>query len=419
MNRSGVRRAVAGIVVAGVLLAAGDSQALHRVVPLFLQVADVPSTVIGAPHFSERSNLVLFHSDGDFLGNGNSVPQIFLFDLAARAKRNEQAIYQLTFGTLGSYEPTAARRARVIAFESEADLLGDGSTGRQVFVSRRAKWSKGILPLLQVTKGLGESYGPVLSTRRGEYLVFFSTGDLTGAGLAPGPHVYRADLDALERSGCPGYPCPAQGNAGLTLVSPETVDHPDVDRTGGRVVFASEADAAGTGCGVGVSQIFLKDFPAGTVEQLTCGAAPSRNPVFTRSYHGVLFESDADLAQTGSTHTQIFSIDLRATPQRLTQMTFGTDGDSIGPAPNGTRGKIRFFFTSTADITGAGPSATPRLYEFDESRGFAMLTSSQDIESSYAGQFTFAAFASDSDFVGNGNHQPQLFIINSFPAFGP
>ena len=415
--RSSIRWSIAASLVALALLGANQSLALHRNAPLFLQVGEASGTATGGMRFSDRSNLLFFHSDADLLANGNDETQIFVFDFAGRVKREREALYQLTFGNAPSRAPSATRRGRVLAFDSEADLLGNGSTGRQIFASTRAKFVSGVVPLLQITRAGADSFGVLVSPRRGRSLVFSSAADLGDAGLTPGAHIYRVDLPAFERGGCEGYPCP--GNPGLELITPFPAADPDIDRKGERIVFTSKGDVAGTGCGVGVAQVFLRDLRTATVEQLTCGEADSRHPVFTRSYHGVLFESDADLLGTGSTHTQIFHINLRSTPHRLEQMTVGTDGDSTRPAPNGTRGKIRFFFQSTATLTGDSAPGTVNLYQFDGTRGLVRLTNGQALGTDVAGQYTFAAFTSDADLVGNGNASSQLFILNSYPLFAP
>ncbi len=415
--RSRVRWSVTIAFVACALITASQSAALHRNAPLFLQVGEAGGGVTGGMRFSASSNVLFFHSDADLLGNGNGMTQIFAFDLASRVKREAHALYQLTFGNAPSRAPAATRRGRVLAFDSEADLLGNGSTGRQVFASTRAKFVRGIVPLIQVTRSSADSFGALVSPRRGRSLVFSSYADLSSAGLAPEAHLYRANLPTLERSGCDGYPCP--GNPGLELITPFPAAEPDVDRKGERIVFTSRGDVAGTGCGLGIAQVFVRDFRTGSVEQLTCGTADSRHPVFTRSYHSVLFESDADLLGTGSAHTQIFQMNLRRTPHTLTQMTFGTDGDSTRPAPNGTRRKIRFFFHSTAGLTDGTPPGSDNLYQFDETRGLIRLTDGQTLGTDVAGQYTFAAFTSDADLVGNGNDSSQLFILNSYPLFEP
>ncbi len=396
---------------------AWQAQALHRKTPRFVQVTDLPGQAIEALSYDPRANVLLFSSDGDLLGNGNTTPQIFAFDHALRVRRGELGIFQLTFGTAPSTAPVAARRARTFAFESEADLLNAGTTGRQVFLGLNAKWKKGFVPLRQVTRSAGESFGPRLSSR-GKFLLFFSTDDLLDQGLAPGTHLYLTVVRSLERSTCLGYPCPLEGNPGLLLVSEEAVSDPAIGRRGRLVTFASDQDLAGTGCGTGISQIFVRNLLESASTQLTCGSVDSLRPMLTASGL-VLFESGADLAGTGSTHSQIFVASLDADPVQITQLTFGADGDSTQAISTGTRRRNRFFFRSTADLTGAGGAGVERLYVFDDEDGVTRLTDGEALLAGPTGRLVFTAFVTDSDIAGTGNDQPQIFLVNTSPLLGP
>ncbi len=407
-------RAIIGAVVVGVVvLSAAATHALHRNTPPVLDVTTRPSRTVGGQRFAGKSNVLLFHSDGDLLGNGNAVSQIFVFDLAHRVKKHSLGLFQVTFGDQGSFAPSGAKRGKILAFHSTADLLGDGSSGRQVFASTGVNWQFGVVPLFQVTKDVGESFDAAMSGG-GRAIAFTSTGDLTDEGVAPGPHLYRSDLRALQRSGCPAYPCPAEGNAGLTLLTTEEASDPALDWKGGRVAFVSRGDAAGTGCVTGASQIFVRDVSSGKIEQLTCGSRDSRHPTFTRDDVSVLFDSDADLTGSGSTHAQIFQVSLATTPRRLVQMTAGTDGDSTYPAANGTRTANRFYFLSSADLLDTGDAGVERLYEFDSTRGLVLLTTGQAIEPPLTAMFQFGAFVSAADFFGDGNADPRIFLVNAY-----
>jgi len=411
-------RAVAGVVVGVALVAmAWQAHALHRKTPRFVQVTDLPGQTLEALSYDPRANVLLFSSDGDLLGNGNTTPQIFAFDHALRVRRGEPGLFQLTFGTAPSTAPVAARRGRTFAFESEADLLSAGTTGRQVFIGLNAKWKKGFVPLRQVTRGAGEGFSPRLSSR-GKFLLFLSTDDLLDQGLAPGTHLYMTVVRGLERSTCPGYPCPLEGNPGLLLISEEAVSDPGIGPRGRIVTFASDQDLAGTGCGTGVSQIFVNNLREGVLMQLTCGSADSVRPVLTASGL-VLFESEADLAGTGSTHSQIFIASLDTDPVQVTQLTFGSDGDSTHAVSTGTRRRNRFFFRSTADLTGAGGAGVERLYVFDDEDGLTRLTDSAALLAGPAGRLVFTAFVTNSDLAGTGNDQPQVFLVNTSPLLGP
>jgi hypothetical protein len=414
MKRVNLRMLVGGIVALG--LCAGVANALHRDTPVVLQVTPAASQQIGDPSFAFNSTVLLFHSDGDQLSNGNTTPQIFLFDLTPRAKHGDLGLYQLTFAQQGSYNPSAARRGRVLSFESEADLLGNGSIGRQLFAGLRVRWRRGLVPLMQVTRTTGQGYDPELSGT-GKYLVFTSDEDLTEEGVAPGPHLYRSELRRLLKSGCPGYPCPLGANPGLRLVTSQIAYNAAPDRRGERVAFDSTGDAAGNNCANGASQIFVKDFKTGAIEQLTFGGSDSADPVFSRDGNHIFFASSADLLGNGNANWNIFRVDVSVTPRQIDQLTFGTDGDSTTPEPNGRRGN-RVFFKSDASLTGA-PAGTVRLYLYDEEQGAVRLTNGQSIDSSHTAQFLFTSFVSTQDLVGNGNTAPQLFLVNAFSLLEP
>ncbi len=386
--------------------------ALHTKTPPVLQVTVAPSQIVGGLRFSVGRGILVFQSDGDQLGNGNTVPQIFLFDHKVRVTgKKGLGIYQLTSGGQASAAPSAAKRGAALAFHSLDDLLGNGSTGRQVFASRKAQWKKGDLHLRQITKGSGESFEPIVSSS-GRYVVFSSTGDLTQAGVGAGTHLYRVDLVQAERSGC-SYPC-GGGNPGIALVSSTEASRPAIDAKGGRVAFESRGDAAGTGCVNGASQIFLRDFRTNTVQQLTFGLADTRRPAFTADGKTLFFESAADLALTGNVRSNVFRLELAHVPPRLTQITFGTDGDTTEPAVGGTNNTVRLFFKSTASLTGH-PSGIERLYAWSAATTI-LLTNGVPILSSPVSYLDFVAFVSSADFTGqNPSGMAHVFLVNAFP----
>jgi Tol biopolymer transport system component len=410
------------VVAAGVIVATSTrTEALHLKSPILTQVTDRPSQTLGGAHFTMVSNVMIFHSDADLLGNGNTVPQIFVFDTAKRILKKQRAFYQLTFGDQGSFNPSGSPRASTFAFHSAGDLLGNGSIGRQIFTARQVKFKHPEkTKLVQLTKtDVGESYDANLNFS-GRFIVFTSTADLNKNNLPPGPHLYRAETRKLRNSRCGSYPCAFGGvNPGLDLVTPVTATDPAVSTNGDQVAFVSAEDAAGNGCVNGAKQIFVKNFKANTIQQLTFGAADSTNPTYSRDSRFIFFESAADLALNGNTRTQIFQIDLAAVPPKLTQLTFGTDGDSTDPAP-GPGGAVRLYFTSTADLSGTGTAGVKRLYvmEFVRNNAIYRLSDNQNIDTGIDGNFSFVIFVSDSDWLGNGNNQKALFFLNSFRIVG-
>jgi hypothetical protein len=223
------------VAVAAIMLTSTRAEALHLKSPLLTQVTDRPSQTLGGAHFTMVSNVMVFHSDADLLGNGNTVPQIFVFDTAKRILKHQRAFYQLTFGDQGSFYPSGSPRASTFAYHSAGDPLGNGSTGRQVFTARQVHFKHPEkIKLVQLTKGLGESYNAQLNFS-GRYIVFTSTGDLNSQGLWPVSISIAPSRGKLRNSRCGSYPCTFGGeNPGLELVTPVTATDPAVSRAATR-----------------------------------------------------------------------------------------------------------------------------------------------------------------------------------------
>ena len=394
------------------------TSALHRHTPLVVQITNASSAQdIGGASFIGTSNLVLFNSDADLLGNGNATPNLFVFDLRYRVNKGQQGIYQLTFGNQPTRNAMAVRRGKDIAFESQMDFLGNGSTGRELFATRNANFRKSVLPLIQVTNSAGESFAPTL-TGNSLYIAFASDTDLRGDGLTPGTHVYRAPFKNgfVGTPACPSYPC--AGNPGLELVSTAAAGKYAMDADGQYVVFESLDDVLGNGSANGFEQLYLKDLNAGTVEALTSGAADSRNPAIERRAASIVFQSASDLLGAGAGHTQIYRWNRQKRPPMLEQITFGTDGDST--APNLTAKADKILFSSTADLKSTGTSGTNQVFLYDVPSGvLVQLTSGTEGITGAATQLLFSVFTSHSDLVGNGNDKPQLFLANAFTLLDP
>ena len=416
-SRGARRHITIAIAALAFLGMASAASALHRHTPPIVQVTTAPSTEIGGAAFVGTSNLVLFNSDADLLGNGNATPNLFLFDLQYRVNKNQVGIYQLTFGTQPTRNAMAVRRAREIAFESEADFLDNGSVGREIFASRSAIVRKSIVPMVQITNSAGDSFAPMLSGNA-FYITFASTTDMRGDGLAPGTHVYRAPFrNGVVGSGaCPSYPCP--GNPDLELVSTAAVGKYSLDISGRFVVFESLDDVLQNGGANGFQQLYLKDLATGDVEALTAGAADSRNPAIERKAASIVFESASDLLGNGAGHTQIYRWNRQKRPAVLEQITFGTDGDSTAPSLTAKADKI--VFSSTADLKNSGSSGTNELFLYDVPSGtLVQLTGGTENLTRAATQFVFSVFTSSADRLGNGNDKPQLFLTNAFPLLDP
>ncbi len=404
---------IGGVVFLGL---ASIAYALHRHTPPVVQITAAPPQQIGGASFIGTSNLILFDTDADVIGNGNATPNLFVFDLRYRVNKNQPGFYQLTFGDQPCRNAMAVRRARELTFESTGDLLGNGSTGREIFASRKANIRSGEVPLVQITNSAGDSFAPVLSGNA-LYIAFASTADLRGDGLAPGTHVYRAPFKngVVGTAGCPSFPC--AGNPGLELVSTASAGKFAMDSAGGFVVFESSDNVLGTGAN-GFQQLYLKDLTTGDVERLTNGLGDSRNPVVERKAASIVFDSTADLLGTGGGHSQIYRWNRQKRPPVLEQITAGVDGDSTAPTLTAKADKIAF--SSTADLTGTGSSGTNELFLYDvPSAHLVQLTTGSENLTGVVTQLLFSAFIASSDLAGTGNTHPQLFLVNAFHLLDP
>jgi Tol biopolymer transport system component len=141
------------------------------------------------PSVSSLGGLVVFQSTAALAGvpNPSGVPQVFAYELNTRLLR------QITFGAGPSTGAITNNSGTLIAFQSTANLLGDGAdSGRsQIFWSvydRRAHSST----LHQLTNGNGSSQNPYLA-ETDQFIVFDSHAtDLPGAAGGPGREIYAS-----------------------------------------------------------------------------------------------------------------------------------------------------------------------------------------------------------------------------------
>jgi hypothetical protein len=252
----------------------------------------------------------------------------------------------------------------------------------------------------------------------GLYIAFASETDLRAEGLGAGAHIYRAPFKngLVGTPSCPSYPCP--GNPGLELISTAAAGKFAMDSSGRFIVFESSADVPNDGSANGFKQLFLKDLTLGTIERLTGAPADSRNPSIERKAASIIFESDGNLLGQSAGHTQIFRWNRQKRPPLLEQITFGSDGDSTVASLTAKADKIAF--SSTADLLNNGANGTNQLFLYDVPKArLVQLTGGSENLSGNATQLVFTAFTAQSDLVGNGNSQPQLFLINAFPLLDP
>jgi Tol biopolymer transport system component len=205
--------------------------------------------------------------------------------------------------------PALSRNGQAIAWDSDADLLGTGDPGSQVYLLRRNV-------LTQVTSDpTGTSVNPAVSSS-GTRVAWESTGDLAGTGNDGARQVFFRTLSGpiLQASRGEGQSGnPALGHGGRTVVFDSTSD-PD------------------TGADTGVSQLWFARPDVGFALAITAGEGPSRRPAISLEGRVVAVESTADLAGDGADTgvSQIYIYDaFTGSFARITNDPAGCDGASV------------------------------------------------------------------------------------------
>ena len=194
--------------------------------------------------------------------------------------------FSFTVGTNGN--PSISANGRTVAWDTDADPLGNGAPGRQVISATR-------FGMTQVAiDPTGTSENPALDLF-GIYAAFESTADLAGTGNAGARQIFFRYPDGTLTQLSQGF---------------GTSRNPSVGLKGVTVVFDSTSDPV-TGADTGIPQIWLADRVHVTAAPVTSGAGASSVPSFSNDGRVVVFESTADLAGDGhDTGTpQIFAYD--------------------------------------------------------------------------------------------------------------
>jgi len=384
-------------IFALVIVGASPAHAYHRKTPTLLQITPNGAGTIANPRWA-GFRYVVFDSDADLLGNSSSGRQIFYFDLQERDRTGLLSVHQLTNDAGDNRHGSTGSRAKVIAYDS----LPGGVGPRQIMLVPRlsgAPWA--------LTQGAGDSINPVMDDG-GRFVVFESQADLLGLGFG-GSQVYLADL-RIANPTCP-YPCLPSNNAGLTQITRKagTSSNPVVSKAGKYVAFESDADLLNEG--QNEKQIYVVDVFAAQTSRPSHGPGASQHPSMSKNGAFIAFDSAADVLGNGSTGTQVFL--YKRKEGSLQQITNIAATQSTHPSVELTgRGVL---FDSNADLLNNG-STGPQIFEFTVAG--ATLRQVTDVGGTTsdpahsAGVFT--VFISDADLMGNNSVGPQLYLVNLF-----
>ncbi len=384
-------------ILALVLVAVAPAHAYHRKTPALLQITPNGAGAIDNPRWA-GFRYVVFDSDADLLDNGSSGRQVFYFDLQERDRTNLLSVHQLTTDAGDSRHGSTGTRAKVIAY----DAMPGGVGPRQIMLVPRlsgAPWA--------LTQGTADSINPIMDDG-GRFVVFESQADLLGLGFS-GSQIYRADLRRANPT-CP-YPCPPTDNAGLTQITHKAGNNtnPVVSKAGKFIAFESDADLLNAG--QTETQIYVVDALAAQTTRPSQGPGASHHPTLSKTGAFIAFDSDADLLGNGSTGTQVFL--YKRKEKTLQQITAVNGTQSSHPSVELTgRGVL---FGSDADLLNNG-SVGPQIYEYTVAgaslRQVTDVAGTTSDPAHSAGVFT--VFLSDADLLGNGSVGPQLYLVNLF-----
>jgi Tol biopolymer transport system component len=384
-----------GLVVAvslvSPLFVASQLFAIHRDTPFLSAMTHFPggSSVHAKPSKSEPT-WIGFESTNDLLGNGSTGRQIFLYHL-----RVPRFLGQITHFAGDSFNPSVAGSGVAVAFDSAADILGSGSTARQIYV-----WTRDSGSFTQLTNGTADSTHPDISVYA-EAVAFQSQADLLNNG-STGTQVFVHNLLAgnlVQVTYAPG-----------DSLNPVVTKRPFYPALGQAVFFDSDAPLLGPPSGY--RQIYQYDFFTGQMTQLTFGAGDSVRPSTDDSGRLVAFQSQADLLNNGSTGWQIFLLDV--TTGSLRQITQSFLGDSTAPS----MGRLQQFvtFTSTADLLSTGAVGQHVfLYDLRSDLMFQVTkdpgTISQD---PMVGGGNFIIFDTNEDLMNTGITGRQVYAVDTW-----
>jgi len=288
---------------------------------------------------------------------------------------DSRPVTRLTFGGSHSHTPGRQWSTRALSFSSDVDLLGNGSTGRQLFIFDLYAFdcnhgtTKALTPcfvpplpsLIQVTSGPGSPDNPSMVFRSlNQVVAFDADGSFMGDTGAAANHrqIYLMDIITGEI---------------IQMTSSPDGDsvRPMINTTGIMVAFESTAPLLGGA--PGVSQIFVYQWTwrlaQGVLRQVTAGQAPSTAPSLTgvanpRTPTLITFQSAADLLgdghDTGVSQIFLATVDWLNNLTTLQQLTNG-NAPSRRPQVAGRRDFVAFESDAT-NLPGATGSQGTQIY---------------------------------------------------------
>jgi hypothetical protein len=421
-----MRTTIQAVALSVIAMIAGDARATHRTTPFLMEIPfqtsstdpSVPPQALGIQEFrpfsqGESARWISFDSTSDLMGNGSSGSEIFIFD-------NElpRSLSQVTQCAVGeNTNPANTANGKTVVFESTGNISAPVSTRcTQLLPARRimrAQFNQGVWAYDELTGGLGpaDCSEPTI-TAEGFRVAFQCAGDLRRSG-SPGTNIYLWRNDLV---------CDFQASPPCSKVQQIT---PPGDWVSGNVefnllstklVFNSNAPIGGPSNGS--QQIYLYEIatnaPFPQPIRLTNGVGDSTNPSMNQDGRLVVFQSAADLLGNGSTGSELFLLDRQTGVLR--QLTDG-DGESTLPSMGG--GGRYIIFLSTGAVAGGGIGAAQvYLYDLIDEQLY-QVTNGGSAGNPIATSDTIFFFDSDGDPLGLGLTGRHVYALNVFRQLPP
>ncbi len=317
------------------------------------QLSNGSSTQVSAkPRLTGGAKNIVFGSTDDELGDNadgsmeirNWNRKAFEKHLAAPLTSKSDGLPPVSYGG-----PVPSLNSKYIVVESKGDPTGENPDGNSeifIFKTRSNEW-------VQVTHTAApvENHRP--ATIKGTRVLFDSNGDYAGHNPDGNRELFMAQVR----------------NVGITIRQITDTQPPVENRSGSMdshsslIGFSSNGDFVG-GNADGNREVFTWYRRTNTYAQIThSSSGDNANPVVNQGQRFLVFESTADLTNSGATNRRVFQFD-RGT-NRLTLLSRSRFGTNEAPRIR----KHRFVvWESTADLTGKNPHNEWVIYLFDRKK---------------------------------------------------
>ena len=349
------------------------------------------------------------------------VAMLLLFGLGVSLSRARIAS-DLTRITVASDSDRDSQRVklsgngRLVVFDSDSDLLGQGITDDQVEVWLYDTSTMTFTRVTTASHADRDSRAPAISSD-GSAIAFESDADFFGQGIPQGQReVWLVDTTALT----------------LTRVTTASAaDRDSFPRTlsadGTLVAIESDSDILGESIPDDQWEIWLYDAELITYTRVTTASDANRDSTFASlNADGSLlaFSSDSDFLGQGieDEQSEIWLYDVGA--KVLTRVTFAPDSSRNSYAPCLSADGTKLAFTSDIDFFGEGiPQQQYEVWLYDVASGDILRVTSTPSSGGLNDFPTLSedgsrvAFHSDADFLGQGipnsHYEVWLFDVSS------